>query len=155
VVKRGMLSDDLRRQRLLPPPVLGAYTEALVAVRETLDEIYGVPQAASLAGAVPVAQVDDPGFKGCVVDAPRLFGVSAEVFIAPAVRGGVLLVDQPRPTVYLQSVLLEQPDGERRFLLGRCFEPLRGGYGIINRLRTQAQRAEVGHLLDQIIKPES
>jgi len=67
----------------------------------------------------------------------------------------VLLVDQPRPTVYLQGSLIEQPDGERRFLLGRCFEPLRGGYGIINRLRTQAQRAEVGHLLDQIIKPES
>jgi tetratricopeptide (TPR) repeat protein len=155
VVKRGMLSDDLRRQRLLPPPVLGAYTEALVAVRETLDEIYGIPQAGQLAGAVPVAQINDPGFKVCVVDAQRLFGVSADVFIAGAVPGGVLLVDQPRPTVYLQASLIEQPDGERRFLLGRCFEPLRGGYGIINRLRTSAQRAEVGHLLDQIIKPES
>ncbi len=37
-VKRGSLSDDLRRTRLLPPPVLGSYTEALSAVRETLDD---------------------------------------------------------------------------------------------------------------------
>ena len=38
-VKRGSLSEELRRTRLLPPPVLGAYTEALAAVRETLDEV--------------------------------------------------------------------------------------------------------------------
>ncbi len=151
IVKRGTLPEELRRQRLLPPPVLGAFTEALNAVRETLDDVYPGPQ---IDGAVPVAQVGDPGFKVCVVDAQRLFGVQPEVFVAPAVPGGVMLFDLPKPTVFVQASLIEQPDGERRFLLGRAFEPLRGGYGLINRLRTQAQRGEVGHLLEQLIKPE-
>jgi hypothetical protein len=71
------------------------------------------------------------------------------------VPGGYALFDAPRPTLIVHSQLVEQPDGERRFLLGRAFEPLRGGYGIVNRLRTLAQRAEVGHLLEELIKPES
>ena len=83
-IKRGSLSDELRRTRLLPPPVLGAYTEALAAVRETLDEVYGVP---AVHNAIPAAAVQDPGFKVCVVDAQRLFGVTAEVYVAQQVPG--------------------------------------------------------------------
>ncbi|MDB4968944.1 MAG: repeat-containing protein [Myxococcales bacterium] len=150
-IKRGSLSDDLRRTRLLPPPVLGAYTEALAAVRETLDEVYGVP---AVHNAIPAAAVQDPGFKVCVVDAQRLFGVSAEVYVAQQVPGGVIMFDSPKPTVVIESTFVDRPDGERRFLLGRAFEPLRGGYALVTRLRA-AQRAEVGHLLDQLIKPES
>ncbi len=150
-VKRGSLSDELRRTRLLPPPVLGAYTEALAAVRETLDEVYGVP---AVHDAMPASAVHDPGFKVCVVDAQRLFGVSADVYVAQQVPGGVIMFDSPKPTVVIEAAFVERPDGERRFLLGRAFEPLRGGYALVTRLRA-AQRAEVGHLLDQLIKPEA
>ena len=150
-VKRGALSEELRRTRLLPPPVLGAYTEALSAVRETLDEVYGVP---AVHDAIPASAVTDPGFKVCVVDAQRLFGVTAEVYVAQQVPGGVIMFDSPKPTVVIESSFVERPDGERRFLLGRAFEPLRGGYALVTRLRA-AQRAEVGHLLDQLIKPEN
>ncbi|HEX8954515.1 MAG TPA: tetratricopeptide repeat protein, partial [Polyangia bacterium] len=150
-VKRGSLSDELRRTRLLPPPVLGAYTEALAAVRETLDEVYGVP---TVHDAMPASAVHDPGFKVCVVDAQRLFGVTADVYVAQQVPGGVVMFDSPKPTVIIEAAFVERPDGERRFLLGRAFEPLRGGYALVTRLRA-AQRAEVGHLLDQLIKPEA
>jgi Tfp pilus assembly protein PilF len=150
-VKRGSMSEDMRRSRLLPQPVLGPLTEALQAVRETLDEIYGVPQ---VQGAVPLAQVDDPGFKVCVVDVQRTFGISADVFFAELVPGGILLVDQPRASIFLEARLLQEPDGERRFLLGRAYEALRGGYAIVTRLRP-GQRGEVGHLLEQLIKPDA
>jgi tetratricopeptide (TPR) repeat protein len=150
-VKRGTLPEELRRARLLPPAVLGAFTEALMAVRETLDEVYPGPQ---IDGAQAVATMNDPALKVCVVDAQRLFGVTAEVFLAPLVPGGILLFDAPKPTVFLQGSLVELPDGERRFLMGRAFEPLRGGYALTNRLRTAAQRGEVGHLLEQLIKPD-
>ncbi|HEY2749504.1 MAG TPA: hypothetical protein VGL86_33020 [Polyangia bacterium] len=150
-VKRGSLSEELRRTRLLPPPVLGAYTEALAAVRETLDGIYGVPQVHD---PIPAAAVQDPGFKVCVVDAQRLFGVTADVYVAQQVPGGVVMFDSPKPTVIIEATFVDRPDGERRFLLGRAFEPLRGGYALVTRLRA-AQRAEVGHLLDQLIKPQA
>jgi len=151
-VKRGALSEELRRARLLPPPVLGAYTEALIAVRETLDDVYPGPQ---IEGAVPASGMNDPSLKVCIVDAQRLFGVTAEVFVAPSVPGGILLFDVPKPTIFLQASLIESAEGERRFLLGRAFEPLRGGYALTNRLRTAAQRGEVGHLLEQLIKPDA
>jgi hypothetical protein len=98
--------------------------------------------------------VHDPGFKVCVVDAQRLFGVTADVYVAQQVPGGVVMFDAPKPTVIIEAAFVERPDGERRFLLGRAFEPLRGGYALVTRLRA-AQRAEVGHLLDQLIKPEA
>jgi hypothetical protein len=152
MVKRGALSEELRRARMLPPPVLGAFTEALIAVRETLDDVYPGPQ---IEGAVPASGMNDPGLKVCIVDGQRLFAVTPEVFVAPIVPGGILLFDVPKPTVFLQANLLDLPDGERRFLMGRAFEPLRGGYAMTNRLRTAAQRAEVGHLLEQLIKPDA
>ena len=62
--------------------MLGALTEALAAVRETLDD--ALPACPRSHGAVPVAQLHDPGFKVCVVDAQRLFGVSAEVSCSPS-----------------------------------------------------------------------
>src|SRR6185436_753754 len=70
VLKRGTLSEELRRARLLPPPVMGVFTEALVAVREQLEARYPVPLVGQ---AIPAAQLPDPGFKVCVVDVERLF----------------------------------------------------------------------------------
>jgi tetratricopeptide (TPR) repeat protein len=150
-VKRGTLSEELRRMRLLPPAVLGAFTDGLAAVREALEEVYGIPP---LGNALPAAQVADPAFKVCVVDAQRLFGVAAEVYLAEGVPNGTLLVDMPRPTVFYDASLIDLGDGERRFLLGRAFEPLRGGYGMVMRI-SKSERAALGHLLEQLLVPEA
>jgi hypothetical protein len=147
-VKRGTLSEELRRARLLPPPVMGAFTEALNAVREIIETDYPMPGVGT---TLPAAQVGDPGFKVCVVDVQRLFGVNAEVYVADHVPGGVLLVDHPRPTVFIEAQLVDQPDGERRFVLGRALEPLRGGYGLVMRLHGP-ERARLGYLLEQLVK---
>jgi tetratricopeptide (TPR) repeat protein len=149
-VKRGTLSDEQRRQHLLPPRSEGAFAEALSAVREALEGFYPSPPVAGL----PIAQVNDPGLKVCVVDAQRLFGVSPDVLLAEHVPGGVLVLDLPKPTVIIEAkLLIDQADGERRFLLGRAFESLRGGHALLGRLKS-AQRGEVGHLLAELIKPE-
>jgi hypothetical protein len=149
VLKRA-LSDELRRTRLLPPPVLGVFTEALVAVREQLEARYPVPLVGQ---AIPATQLPDPGFKVCIVDVERLFGVQPDVFISDVVPGGVLLVDLPRPMVFIEQHFVDLPDGERRFLFGRALEPLRGGYSLVTRLQPQ-QRAELAALLEQLVKPE-
>jgi len=150
-VKRGSLTDELRRARLLPPPVLGVLTEALAAVREQLDLLYPVPMVGA---AVPAAQLPDPGFKVCIVDVQRLFGVAPDVFVSDTVPGGILLVDLPRPMVFIEQSWIDLPDAERRFLLGRAFEPLRGGYSLVTRLQPD-QRAQLAQLLEQLVKPEN
>jgi tetratricopeptide (TPR) repeat protein len=150
-VKRGTLSDDLRRARLLPPPVLGVLTEALIAVRAELEPRYPVPLVGQ---AIPVAQMTDPGFKVCVVDVQRLFGVTPDVFVSDVVPGGVLLVDLPRPMVFVDQTLVDMPDGERRFILGRAFEPLRGGYALVTRLN-HVERLELASLLEELVRPEN
>lgn len=146
-VKRGVLSQELRRTHLLPSPALGLFNDVLATVREALDEIYSLPPLPDVEPAV-----DDPAFKICVVDAQRLFGLEAEVFWAPKVPGGVLLFDSPKPMVLIERSLAEGSDGERRFLLGRAFEPLRGGYALFTRL-LPAEQAEVGQLLTQLLTP--
>jgi tetratricopeptide (TPR) repeat protein len=151
-VRRGTITDEQRRTRLLPPLSGGVQTEALVAVREALDTIYPPPP---VPGAVPVAQLADPAIKVCAVDAQRLFGTNAEIYLAPEVPGGTMAFDGPRPLAFIQASLVEKGDeGERRFLLGRALEPLRGGYAIIFRLKPQ-QRVEVGMLIAEICRPDS
>src|SRR5258706_15524484 len=70
-LKRGTLSDELRRARLLPAAAQGPLTDALLAVRETLDGIYG---AQAPAGAGPLAPGDQPPPQGGVGDARPPFG---------------------------------------------------------------------------------
>ena len=53
--------------------------------------------------------------------------------LAQQVPGGVMLFDAPQPTVLVAGLARRAPDGERRFLLGRAFEPLRGGYALAHR----------------------
>jgi hypothetical protein len=149
-VKRGSLSEELRRARMLPQLVQSPYTEVLHAVRETLDQVYGVPP---IQEAVPAGAIADPAFKVCVIDVQRLFGINAEVYVAKNVPGGVVTFESPKPTVVIDANFVARPDGERRFLLGRAFEPLRGGYALTMRL-SESQRAEVGHLLLELMKPD-
>ncbi len=54
--------------------------------------------------------------------------------------------------VVMEAAWAELPDGERRFVLGRALETVRGGYALLFRLRP-AERAEVGRLLAQLFKP--
>ena len=150
-VKRGALVRRSAPHAPAPPPVLGACTEALAAVRESLDELL---RRAEVHDAMPASAVPDPGFKVCVVDAQRLFGVDADVFVGDRCRAASSSSTRPSRRWSSSASFVERPDGERRFLLGRAFEAMRGGYALVTRLRA-AQRAEVGHLLDQLIKPES
>src|SRR5262249_3357730 len=80
--------------------------------------------------------------------------VNCEVLIAKQVPQGVLLLEAPKPTLYLESRFAELPDDERRFLLGRAFECLRGGYGLLLRV-SDRERQEVVHLLDQLGRAEA
>jgi lipopolysaccharide biosynthesis regulator YciM len=146
--RRGTLGEDLRRAHLLPAPAWGPFTEALQAVREPLEPSFPYP------GFADVQAVTDPGFRVCVVDVQRLLGVEAEVLLARAVPGGAIAFESPRPTVVLEAALAQRPDKERRFLLGRALEPLRGGYAMPLRLRP-SERAELGHLLEQLLLPEA
>ena len=65
----------------------------------------GVPAVARRHAGVAVP---DPGFKVCVVDAQRLFGVTADVFVAQQVPGGVVIVRICRkPTVIIEASFVE------------------------------------------------
>ncbi|MSP60684.1 MAG: hypothetical protein EXR72_10150 [Myxococcales bacterium] len=145
-IRRGSLGEAQRRALLLPPLVIGAYTEALQAVREPLEAAYPPPNLGELTA------VSDPAFRVCVVDVQRLLGVEAEVLLGRHVPGGAMSFESPRRAVVLDASLAARPDRERRFLLGRALEPLRGGYAMPLRLRP-TQRAELGHLLDQLLRP--
>jgi len=159
-VRRGTLTEELRRSRLhaSDSPEIGAAralcTEALMAVREAIDLHYPIP---AIVGAVPAAQLPDPGFKVCVIDTLRMFGSQAEVFVAREVPSGCLVVESPRPAVYLSTALVDRDDGERRFFLGRALEPLRGGYSLLARLGAVGgtAREEVIGLIDQLCRRES
>jgi hypothetical protein len=56
--------------------------------------------------------------------------------------------------VVIEAHLAQRPELERRFLIGRALEPLRGGYALVLRLRPH-ERAELGRLLLQLLKPDS
>ena len=156
--RRAVLSDELRAQ-YIAPGVRGPLLEALAAVREPLEDAY--PFVAP-ADAVSLAQVGDPALRSLVQDLERVFGVSAEVFVAPEVPGGFLVNELPKPVIYLSRVLLdtasrqgEQGQGaERRVVLGSALEALRGGYGLLTRVPASA-RAEITNLLGQLVRPEN
>jgi tetratricopeptide (TPR) repeat protein len=150
-VRRGQLSDEQRKSLLVPSRAYGPYYEALLAVRETLEQVYPMPQ---LGDALPLGQVGDPALRTAVLEVQRLFGVNVEVRVAPSVPHGMLISDLPTPVIVVQRSLMEQPDPERRFLLGRASEMIRGGYGMISRLRP-TQRLEVSHLVTQLVRPEA
>jgi tetratricopeptide (TPR) repeat protein len=149
VMRRGVLNDELRAQ-YVGVDLRGPLSEALAAVRESLEEAYpfNVPS-----DAVPLAQTGDPELKTLVQDLERVFGVAAEVYVAPVVYGGFIVTDLPKPLIYLSQSVAALPDAERRVLLGAALEALRGGYALITRI-TPTARMEVTNLLDQLVRPE-
>ncbi|MEO6954779.1 MAG: hypothetical protein ABI321_23465 [Polyangia bacterium] len=157
VPRRAVLSDELRGQ-YVAPGARGPLLEALAAVREPLEDAY--PFVAP-SDAVNLLQVGDPALRSLVQDLERVFGVSAEVYVAPDVPGGFLVNELPKPVIYLSRDLLdsatrhgEQGAGaERRVLLGSALEALRGGYGLLTRVPIDA-RSEITNLLGQLVRPE-
>lgn len=149
-VRRGVVPDDLKRAFLAVSGASSAYGEALALARETFDEIYG---ARIRAGAIPVAQAGDSGLKQVALDCARMVGVNAEVLVANDVSGFAVLTDEPRATITLDAAVMQLAEGERRFVLGRCFEILRQGCGLFTRL-SSSQRDEVLQLIDQMLRPE-
>jgi tetratricopeptide (TPR) repeat protein len=147
--RRGALNDELRGQ-YTGPDVRGVLTEALVAVRESLEEAYPfvVPT-----DAIPLAQIGDPSLRATVQDLERVFGVSAEVFISPSLTVSFSVNDLPKPVIYLSQAAAQLSEPERRVLLGYALEALRGGYALITRIGGGA-RLEVTNLIDQLVRPE-
>jgi hypothetical protein len=103
---------------------------------------------------VPVAQLDDPTVKVAVSDTVRLFGVEPEVYVGDEVHGGMIVRLFPRPIVTMNREFASLPDTERRFLFGRAFESIRGGYAPLMRLGHR-ERSEVGALLKTLLMPEA
>ena len=144
---RGVLSDELRRRYLLPGPATSLYTEALGVLREVLEPSFPPPPLGPLEPA-------DDALRGCLGELARLFGLTVEVALGERVPGGMMALDLPRPMVIIDHLLADGlGDAERRFLLGRALEALRGGYALPLRLHP-GDRAELGRLLDQALLPE-
>jgi tetratricopeptide (TPR) repeat protein len=145
----GQLSDGLRAQYLLPPEAQGVLSEVLDIVREQLLQLYPAPYV----GENPQPS-DDAALSVAAQELRRMFGVDADVLVADGVPGGIIAFDIRQPIAVVDRSYLERTEGERRFALGRAFEPLRGGYGLILRLGPR-ERADVGALLWQLARPES
>ena len=158
VPRRAILSDELRTQ-YVAPGARGPLLEALAAVREPLEEAYPFRPPVD---AVNLSQAGDPALRSLVQDLERVFGVTAEVFVAPDIASGFLVNELPKPVIYLSRDLLdssvkpgEQGAGaERRVLLGAALEALRGGYGLLTRVPPDA-RGEITNLLGQLVRPEN
>src|SRR5207247_6429356 len=61
--------------------------------------------------------------------------------------------DIRQPVAVIDESYLAGPESERRFVLGRALEPLRGGYALLMRLGP-GEREAVGGLLTQLLGPE-
>jgi hypothetical protein len=139
---------DVALRRLLDPSSehgeSALFESLLSVVLEPLYDRIALPQ---------IKGKKEPELKALVQELQALFGVEVEVLVAPEVPGGAMLVDFPRPQLIVESAFLKRSEGERRFLLGRSFEPLRGRYALFLRLDSR-ERAEVAHWLEQLLLPD-
>jgi tetratricopeptide (TPR) repeat protein len=146
------ITDELREQLLLPPSAVGLFRDLYALVREQLLALYPVAYVGE--NPQPLGPQDNPGFAATVAEVQRFYGVEADVVVATHVPGGTLPIEaQPKPVIVVDRTYVDLSEPERRFLLGRCFEPLRGGYALPARL-APSQRREVGGLLLQLLLPE-
>jgi tetratricopeptide (TPR) repeat protein len=147
------LSDDLREQFLLPPGMLGPFLDVYLLVREPLLQFYPLTYVGE--NPQPLVPGENPAFAAAIGESLRVFGLDADFVLATRVPGATISVDAaPKPVVVLDRDFVSLGDAEIRFLLGRCIEPLRGGYGLLMRL-APSQRKEVGNLLLQLLLPDS
>jgi golgin subfamily B member 1 len=147
------LTDDLRDQFVLAAGVHGAFLDLFQLVTEALVQYYPLTYVGE--NPQPLVPGENPALTAAIDETLRLFGVTADVVLATKVPGNTMSVEaQPKPVVVIDRAFTTLPDEELRFLLGRCIEPLRGNYGLLQRL-APSQRKEVGNLLLQLLLPES
>jgi tetratricopeptide (TPR) repeat protein len=150
--RRATMPDELRKLLLLPPAARSPLSEMWAAVAEQVAALYLVPSPGT--NLQPAASTDDPALKVIIGESVRLFGVEPEVYVGDEVWGEMIVLMFPRPVVVMSRPLAARPDPERRFLLGRAFESIRGGYAPLMRL-APSERANVGALLRSLTLPES
>lgn len=155
-VRRHALSDAVRSEALVHEDARSPHAEMLAAVREQLAVVYPVSYFGE--DVQPIAVGDDPALKILVQDSLRTFDVEVDVHLAKGVPGGVLALDAAgttiqRPVVVVDRALAAQPEAERRFLLGRALDPIRGAYSVLLRLGRQ-QRGEVWAIVHELFRPE-
>ena len=156
---RGTLSDELRQRNLLPAALsTSPYFELVRALGESLLRLFPSPWPLPIE-TTPASKVADAGFKVCLADVQRLYGLEADVLVGTQVPGYALALElaalpegSPRPVIVVEASALDRPDAERRFLLGRAIEPLRGGYALTQRL-SAPELAQLGRLCALLLGP--
>lgn len=144
VGRRAKLEGEQRRV-LLPAGIDGVFLELLHELHDPLATLFPPPKLG------PVVSVVEPRLRAWVGDVEQLLGVSVEVGLARGVPRGAMALAQPHPTLIVDELLAQRPEGECRFLIGRALEPLRGGYTLPLRL-VGAAHTELGKLLDQLLR---
>ncbi len=152
MARRIALTEVVRAEALVHEDARSPHVEMLAAIRNELAALY--PGSYMGEDPQPIGPGDDPGLKVVAQDSLRMFDLDVEVLLARGVPGGVLALDiPPKPVIVIDRALAGAPEVERRFLLGRAMDPLRGAYSLVLRLSAQ-QRAELWALVAELFKPE-
>ncbi len=152
MARRLALTDAVRGEALVHEEARSPHVEMLAAIRSELATLY--PGSYMGEDPQPIGPADDPGLKVVAQDSLRMFDLDVEVLLARGVPGGVLALDiPPKPVIVIDRSLASAPEVERRFLLGRAMDPLRGAYSLVLRLSAQ-QRGELWAMVAELFKPE-
>jgi tetratricopeptide (TPR) repeat protein len=149
---RASLDDDTRTRFLIPEAGSSALSGMFSEIAAELTALF--PQPPLGESLVPGKTVDDPGFKVAITDSERLFGIDPEIYVGEKVPGAVAVLAFPRRIIVIDAGLLAETDSARRFVLGRAFESIRGGYSVLLHL-TSRERRELGSLLKSLLLPEA
>ena len=147
---RGRFDDDLRKQFLLPDVTDEPLAQVFDVVASEVTGVFSQPSMGE--NLTSVKTIEDPALKVAIADAVRLFGVEPEVYVGENVPGAVMAVAHPREFVVIDRELLTESDTSRRFVLGRAFESIRGGYAMLLRF-TDRERRELVALLKSFLAP--
>lgn len=154
-MRRGVVSEETRRQALLPPALRSPIMEAYAMVRHELIDGLPPPNLGEHPAPIGTLPDIDMAARADVSEMMKMMAVDCEVIVADKVPGLLIVTEIPRPTVAIDRTLLMRPDpSERRFVLGRAFEIVRGGYAPLLRFATR-ERMEAWELLKALLLPES
>ncbi len=151
---RSTLSEELRQRLVLPPMLRGSLTvDLLQAMVPGLLRLFP-PMWPWTTESTPAAKVPDAGFQSAVSEVLRLFAVDADVQVAHQVPGGAQALELPtgRKIALLDQSVLAMSDSERRFVLGRVLDALRGGYATVLRL-SPSELLQTSRLLTMMLLP--
>ena len=151
---RSTLSEELRQRLLLPPLLRGSLTvDLLQAMVPGLLRLFP-PTWPWPNEPVPATKVPDAGFQSAVSEVLRLFAIDAEVLVAHQVPGGAQAMELPtgRKVALIDQSALAMGDSERRFVLGRTLDALRGGYATVLRL-SPSELLQTSRLLTMMLLP--